>query len=83
MTPVLLTVMQDHPGFLIHGPDGGVKVKPFEESDDALEFLAWCTENACAASPLFSLAIHYQGGRVWMITPEDGDAAFALKMRWL
>jgi len=32
---------------------------------------------------LFSLPIHFRGSRIWTIIPEDDDAAFALKLRWL
>ena len=58
-------------------------MKPFEGFDDAVDFMCWLTQNRCTASPLFSLPIHYRGGRCWVIEPADDDAAFALRMRWL
>lgn len=83
MSPIILTVVQDDSGFLVHGPDEKIGVKPFAENEDAMDFLCWCTVNRCTASPLFSLPVHYRGGRCWVIEPQDDDAAFALRMRWL
>lgn len=83
VAPVILTVVPIEIGFLVHEPDDTVKVKPFDRNDHALDFLAWCSANRCTASPLFSLSIHYRGGRCCVIEADDDDAALALRLRWL
>ncbi|KQQ39163.1 hypothetical protein ASF58_23000 [Methylobacterium sp. Leaf125] len=76
-------MVEDGFGFLVHRSDEKIGKKPFEGFDDALDFMSWCTANRRTAEPLFSLPIHYRGGRCWVITPGDEDVAFLLKLRWL
>jgi len=83
VTPILLTVMCDDKEYFVCGPGTGKARSPSMSLTPPLEFLACYSEHAVAATILFDLPIHYRGGWVWVITPANEDAAFALKLRWL